>query len=1288
MRDRKSRRIRVALHLTLLPVLMIVTHEHRATAQGVDPTPAQQGNTLFRSAEVDWDKHRWEQAISKYRMLVEQFPSHPSAAEAHSKIGEYLSYAAAPEVAITEYEKAIAKAPGTHAAYESKIGIAALKYYLREYQEAHELFLQVLKETDDWSLIKECVYALKHIGRMIELQKVANAKSGLDCGPEAMKAVLTKRRTKVPEKLFSELLSMTGGVTLEQLSETARAAGVKTWGVKLKVDQLSKVPKPFIAHVGNNHYVVITDVRHGKVMYLDPHQGEGYKTKDVFQKIWKGSGLIFAKAVPSKMRPQLLSKAEMATIRGGHHLHGLNLGGPDGNPNSAFRDDPSNNPDPVGCPGLPSLSVNLSNFNLLVRDTDFSYSGRGPSVGLTRVYNADDSTESVFGRSWTFNYNVYLVERPNGMGVDIKREDGKVDFFDSRGDGTFNSPRWVHDRLTKNQDGTYQLEIKRTKLRQLFNTQGKLSRITDRNGNSVTLQYDAGNRLQFVTDAVGRATEFKYHPSGKVSEVIDPLGRKATFTYDGSNNLISTVDMNGNLISFAYNNVSYMESLTTPNGTTQITNGTTPYFDEFTYVVKALTDAENNTTRFDTGSIIAWVDDPRGNRTFYFNDGNGQTTQIEDPLGNKTEFDFGTAKGDLTRITDANGRRTNLSYDAGGNVKTITDRLNNTTTFEYDDRDNLTEATDSLGNKYTYDYDENGNIKAVKDPTNVADPMKGITTLTYDSFGQLKTLTDARQKTTTFTYNSDGNLESERNPHGGETKYTYDPAGRLKTLTDPNRKTFNYTYDGIERLKTITHPDGSETRYDYACCNLKSITDPSGTLTFDYDRANRLKRFTDTRNQVVEYGYDENRNLKSLTYPGGKVVQYEYDAADRMKKVTDWLSNTTIYNYDPAGNLISSVNSNGTLTGYQYDGGNRLLSLVNAKSNGSVIAGYKYAFNGLRYRSDIAVVEAIQSVPTPKNITYAYDDDSRIQTAAGVTFTHDDNGNLITVNGLNPTTYTYDDFNRLTQVTSSGLNTQYQYDPVGNRTIRRVNGTTTQYVVDANAAPAQVLAEISDAEGITSYYVYGLGLISKITATGQSYFYHYDSMGSTVALTNTLGDVVNRYAYDPFGNLSSNSTELTSNHFRYIGRFGVTDEENGLLYMRARYYAPNTGRFTTKDPIGLLGGINMYAYVNNNPVNLIDPSGTQWYAPDEYSQCSVYSPSYSYVGANAKCFCECAMDSEWERYVRKCLVSLYTMGGCSANQAHIFCYAQATSKVGPPSAPNLARLLMCHAICSGVGPKK
>jgi len=230
--------------------------------------------------------------------------------------------------------------------------------------------------------------------------------------------------------------------------------------------------------------------------------------------------------------------------------------------------------------------------------------------------------------------------------------------------------------------------------------------------------------------------------------------------------------------------------------------------------------------------------------------------------------------------------------------------------------------------------------------------------------------------------------------------------------------------------------------------------------------------------------------------------------------------------------------------------------------------------------------QPLNAIPTQPDTSYTYDVDNRMLTAGSTTFNYDNNGNLITKTSEgNVTNYSWDFNDMLTQVTNGSNTYIYRYDGLGSRMARIENSTETRYVGG--------LAETDASGNITAYYVYGLGLISKITPSNEAYYYHYDGIGSTVGMSDSLGAMVNKYAYDAFGKVL-NEEETIPNPFKYVGQYGVMDEGNGLLYMRARYYDPEVGRFISKDPIGFLGGdINLYPYVANNPVNLIDPEGTK-----------------------------------------------------------------------------------------------
>jgi RHS repeat-associated protein len=169
-----------------------------------------------------------------------------------------------------------------------------------------------------------------------------------------------------------------------------------------------------------------------------------------------------------------------------------------------------------------------------------------------------------------------------------------------------------------------------------------------------------------------------------------------------------------------------------------------------------------------------------------------------------------------------------------------------------------------------------------------------------------------------------------------------------------------------------------------------------------------------------------------------------------------------------------------------------------------------------------------------------------------------------------------------------GTAAAYSYDGIGNRLAATRNNVTTRYVYDLHG---NLIAEADVANTITRYYIHGLGLMSLVTPAGQTYCYHFNQIGSTVAMTDMTPAMVNQYAYTPFGTIA-NQTETIAQPFTFVGQMGVMTEPNGFYYMRARYYDPAVRRFISEDPIGFEGGdLNLYAYVGNNPAMLVDPGG-------------------------------------------------------------------------------------------------
>jgi RHS repeat-associated protein len=495
-------------------------------------------------------------------------------------------------------------------------------------------------------------------------------------------------------------------------------------------------------------------------------------------------------------------------------------------------------------------------------------------------------------------------------------------------------------------------------------------------------------------------------------------------------------------------------------------------------------------------------------------------------------------------------------------------------------------STDGRLTVTTLTYDPYGN------PYTTRVGIHPAVTTVYNPIGLMTGLTDQEQRETTFPeYNNRGQLKRKRDPLLKDTVMEYDDAGRLKTITDRKNVKIFFEYTDSDKVDKIKSPDISTVRVSFTYNDHDEMTvmqDELGDTIYEYYADHSLQTVTDPHGFAVGYFYDKAGNLTELTYPGGKKVIYTYDVLNRLDTVTiDWLNPkpVAIYHYDIAGRLDYVDNFNGTITDYTYDNANRLTDLVNKKADQTIISEYHFILDGNGNRKDVTQTEPLLPVINEETSNYTYNPEkNRLMTAGTSGFDYDDEGQLST---KNVHSFTFDYAHRLKTVSGSN-NYQYSYDGSGKRLKAIRDSVETRYIYDA---AGNLLAEANSSNVIMKYYIHGAGLMAMVTPSDDVFIYHYDAVGNTIAMTDETENIINSYAYTPFGILA-NENESVIQPFKFVGQHGVMTEPNGFYYMRARYYDTEVGRFISEDPIGFDGGnVNLYAYVGNNPMLLIDPWG-------------------------------------------------------------------------------------------------
>lgn len=791
-----------------------------------------------------------------------------------------------------------------------------------------------------------------------------------------------------------------------------------------------------------------------------------------------------------------------------------------------------------------------------------------------------------------------------------------------------------------------------------YNSDIEITKKTFPAGNWIGCTYDTAGNLLTVCQEPNNGdpnilTTYTYDPNFNfVKTMTDPRGNVVTFDYNGLNGnleritypVVSTPQGDASpIVSFTYNQYGQVETVTAPDGIVTKYE----YYDDindpnnYGRLWKIIVDANESdpdrleittTFKYDEYGNIAEVNDPNSDITQFVHNELDQLIRAiaPSPFSFQTNFFYtDTNKLDhIERVRAGDNQLINYTYNILDKLQTTTDSLGNVTTISYDNNENLSDVNDPEGNITHYDYDERDLLWKVTDANN------NVTEYSYDYNGNLKQIEDPNGDITTYQYDGFDRLICITYPDDTNEVFGYDKNSNLTSLENRKGDTIYYEYDALNRLIVKNQPGDPNIEFTYDIADrLWDVNDGGKVTEYYYDRIGRVTDVNDPEDRLVGYEYDDRGLRTKLIYPDDSFITYEYDALWRLTKIIDDSNNILAqYQYDELSRRTLLTLGNDANAVYEYDLNNRLIKLANnIDDSNSIVFEYSdydkvgnrlsmkfddanahaYAYDNLYqltfvdYNDGNSVSYTYDSLGNRTNVndgsptSYVRNCLNQYTSVGGTSYSYDDNGNLID-DGLFK--YYYDCENRLIDVNdqNDAPIASYSYDYLGRRVSKTVYGTpdvTTRYCYDGD----HVIAEYEGSDNLLRKYVYGAGIDEPIcmvdtTDSNAVYYYHFDGLGSVVALSDVNNVIVERYSYDVFGgptvydvNSSEISQSAIGNPYMFTSR--RADDETALYYYRARYYAFDIGRFLQTDPVGYVNGLNLYTYCGNNPINFYDPSG-------------------------------------------------------------------------------------------------
>ncbi len=729
-----------------------------------------------------------------------------------------------------------------------------------------------------------------------------------------------------------------------------------------------------------------------------------------------------------------------------------------------------------------------------------------------------------------------------------------------------------------------------------FDSRARLTQSIDPLGNTTTFSYDDNGNQVSESNPQGRVTQYRYDQNGKVVwigddsgsfqslvyddhgfliEATDSRGRTVRYERERNGNTISTTELVGNVAldrEFIIDQEGRLLSTTDSNGVKSLKG----YDAVGNQISSTNAYGFESTRQFNTYNQLNQLTDEVGGelKSEYNDNGLPQRTIYTDGSILENEYDaIGRviaryrlesicdarvlvesnqydALGQLIATHDASGNTTRFSYNEAGQRTSIEDALGNTQTFLYDAVGRITQTTSKRGYTTTTDYDSVGNVIRQKYPDATTIRME------YDKNGNPIRMVDAAGSVVMSAYDKEGRLTSVTDANGNKTRYAYTPQDLLASTTDAAGRTTSYEYDEYGNRTRIRYHDASEE-------------------TFEYTAPSQLVRSIDQGGNVTSYVYNPKGRPTEIRFHDGTSEAYTYDSRGRVLSIIDRHGETS-FSYSSSGDLIATTDSNGKVVQYTHDAMGNVTSvslngiitamtrnefgqIATASDDSGGTTRYEYDADGNLVRTNFSngIVETRSYDPLGRLVTLQQTIGSA--TVASYQYVLDATGRITQISEDNNrvTRYQYDATHRLIEESISKadvplLHTMYEYDSVGNRTLKHdyLANESEVYVYDgrdrllSRTSPSEtilygyddsgrMILESSNINGTKTVTWNSAGQVEMVTLEddGKSTLitYAFDVDGNL--LRRTVGEVHSTYVYD-----------RSIEYARLLAEYGPNDE--------------------------------------------------------------------------------------------------------------------------------------------------